>query len=568
MSSSLDAAVLPVQVPDMEPLNPDAFADAARAPSLRPNGVASAHAAAPPPLLEHELELNGQLANRIVWKALACGLVADGFGWQSGVGLNLAIYLTLVLFSAASVLRLRMGMIPRSSLRLLQLGGVFSFFLILRDSEELQFLNFVACVSCVVLAIAVAQPIPLVRVLSARVRDLVATAMRSGIVTAIGAFLLLFDLTSQTRGTKRVAMLRVVRMAVLSVGVTVAFGALLAAGDPVFRSATLWLVDWNAGTLGTHLAAIAFFSWPVAGLLWGNTAFQRTSLSPATLMHTGVTLRRVDTLAALTALNVLFAVFVATQARVLFGGQAYVLATTGLSLAEYARSGFFTLIVVAVLILSLLLAFNALLDKPGLSASKSMQRLSFSLLSLTGVVLVSAATRMVVYMNAFGASPDRMFAMTIIGALAVVMVWFAMTVLRDRPLHFAFGALVIGWSTLVVFNAANPHALIARNHLDRAGRGELFDANLIALNLSLDVVPDIVAAAEREMRAVLATPLSAVAGVSNPANSRTHACAALGPLAARLKAAKAEHWWSMWNVARWRAERALERSSQALAVCR
>lgn len=518
-------------------------------------------------LSDCEIELNGHLANRIVWKALACGLVADGFGWQQGVGLNLAVYLALVLFAAASVLKLRMGTVPKNSRRLLQLSGMFAAFLIFRDAEELQLLNVVACISCLGLAIAVAQPSPLLSVYTTRVRDIVAAAFRSGFFTALGTFSLLFDLASRTRDSKRSAMLRVLRVSALSVAVTLAFGSLLASGDPVFRNATAWLFNWNAGTMGTHIGVVALFAWPAAGLLWGNTAIRRTSLFPPMDAYPKVSLRSVDIVSALTALNVLFALFVATQARVLFGGQAYVLATTGLSLAEYARSGFFTLIFVAGLIVSLLLAFNALLDQPGLSASKSMQRLSYSLLSLTGVVLVSAAARMLVYMNAFGASPDRVFAMAVIGGLAAVLLWFAMTVLRNRPLHFALGTLAIAWSTLIVFNTANPHALIARNHLNRAARGELFDANLIALDLNLDVLPDVVAAAEREMQAVQATPLP-LAGATTATNSRTHACAALGPLAARLKATNAEARWSMWNLARWRAERALEASSPALAVCR
>jgi len=554
-----------------------AFPTASRFAPAAVHSQPPASATTPAALSDCETDLNRQLGSRIAWKALACGLVADGFAWQQGVGLNLAVYLSLILLAAASVLRLRFGTVPKASSRLLGLGAVFSFLLILRDAEELQFLNFLAGLSCLALAVAAASPSPL-GVYTARVRDVVASAIRSGINTAVATFPLLFQVASQTRSSKRSGLLHVVRVVALSVAVTGAFGALLAAGDPVFRNATQWLVRWSPNTLASHAVFVALFAWPVAGLLWGNTALSRTSRLAGSVTYPTASLRPVDVVTALTALNVLFGAFVATQARVLFGGQAYVLATTGLSLADYARSGFFTLIVVAGLVLSLLLAFNALLDKPGLSASKSMQRLSYAFLSLTGVVLVSAAARMIVYTNTFGASPDRVFALTIIGGLALVMMWFAITVLRNRPVHFAFGALAIGWSTLLAFNVANPHALVARNHLARAARGELSDMQLVASHLSADVVPLVVAAAEREMRAVQAMPIQAtpVQATSVPStvtsatatSSRTSACGALAPIAARLSAATAEHPWSTWNFARWRAARALAASSGRLAVCR
>ena len=58
---------------------------------------------------------------------------------------------------------------------------------------------------------------------------------------------------------------------------------------------------------------------------------------------------------ALTAVNVLFGLFVGMQVRWLFGGASVVNETTGLSVAAYARSGFFELVTVSALVLPLLL---------------------------------------------------------------------------------------------------------------------------------------------------------------------------------------------------------------------
>ena len=50
----------------------------------------------------------------------------------------------------------------------------------------------------------------------------------------------------------------------------------------------------------------------------------------------------------------LFALFVAVQLRVLFGGAAYVQRTTGLGYGEYARQGFVQLLAVAALTLTVI----------------------------------------------------------------------------------------------------------------------------------------------------------------------------------------------------------------------
>jgi Domain of unknown function (DUF4153) len=64
---------------------------------------------------------------------------------------------------------------------------------------------------------------------------------------------------------------------------------------------------------------------------------------------------------ALTAVDVLFLVFVLVQLRFLFGGRGLVESSVGLTYAEYARHGFFELVVVAVLVLPLVLGTDAVL---------------------------------------------------------------------------------------------------------------------------------------------------------------------------------------------------------------
>jgi hypothetical protein len=77
------------------------------------------------------------------------------------------------------------------------------------------------------------------------------------------------------------------------------------------------------------------------------------------------------------------------------------------------------------------------------------------------------------------------------GWLAVIFVWFAMTVLRGRREQFAFGAVVTAFIAIGALMAVNPDRLIARVNIEHAIAGHNFDAMYIA-SLSADAVPELI----------------------------------------------------------------------------
>jgi hypothetical protein len=187
---------------------------------------------------------------------------------------------------------------------------------------------------------------------------------------------------------------------------------------------------------------------------------------------------------ALAALNALFLAFVLVQFRYLFGGQGLLEARTHLTYAQYARHGFFELVVVAVLVLLVLLASDALLRGDGSRGALIVRCLAWCLLGLVFVVMASALQRMRLYEEAYGLTQLRIYAVGIIGWLGVVFVWFGLTVLRGRRASFALGAVLAGFAATAILNVVNPDALIARTNLDRSRVDILYVAGL-----SDDAVP-------------------------------------------------------------------------------
>ncbi len=79
----------------------------------------------------------------------------------------------------------------------------------------------------------------------------------------------------------------------------------------------------------------------------------------------------------------------------------------------------------------------------------------------------SAVERMQLYVGYFGLTTERFFALAFMGWLGVVLVWLALTVLRDWGAPFLGGSVLAGLAGLVALNVADPSAIIARTNLRR-----------------------------------------------------------------------------------------------------
>ncbi|HET7459486.1 MAG TPA: DUF4173 domain-containing protein [Gemmatimonadaceae bacterium] len=322
-------------------------------------------------------------------------------------------------------------------------------------------------------------------------------AVKSGLSAGVGVLPLLVDARidemarADASRPRRRTWPAVARGALVAAPVLLVFGALFSAADQVFARIVGEVFDIDVFRILSHLLLAGFIAWPVAGYLRGaavapiDNGFERSEgWSPKLgVIEVGVVLG---------ALDALFLLFVVVQIRYLFGGAAHVQSTAGVTYAEYARRGFFELVWVTALTLGLLLGANGALRRERPRDEIVFRALAWTLLSLLGVVMLSAMQRMRLYQSAYGLTETRFYATVCMIWLAVVLAWFAATVLRGRGTpQFAFGGLVSAWLALAVLDVANPDAIIARNNLARLERGANFDATYVS-TLSGDAVPVVV----------------------------------------------------------------------------
>ncbi|HZF38244.1 MAG TPA: DUF4173 domain-containing protein [Blastocatellia bacterium] len=469
------------------------------------------------------------------------GALGDALLRATPWGLNLFVWIAALIASVTTVLilnRIESGagrkwfVVP-----LLFFAAAISW----RDSPVLKALNLIGLVITLAMILMRSRS---VKLLAAGVTDYALSVLASLFNALAGAgYLIGGDIQwkeiPRNGWTKHLAP--VIKGLAIALPLLLIFGGLLASADAAFSNLIFRLFDWDFESLVAHCLLTAVIAWTVAGFLRGVVAGKEMEVVNGErpgILWLGVT----ETVIILGLLDILFLSFVVVQFRYFFGGAARIQAVAGLTYAEYARSGFFELVGVAALVLPLLLAAHWLLRKEKASDERIFRVLAGLQIALLFVMMVSALRRMRLYQREYGLTELRVYTTVFMGWLALIFVWFAITVLRGRRERFAFGAVVTGFLAIGALLAVNPDRLIARVNVGQAIAGRNFDAAYVA-SLSADAVPELIEAL--------------------PKLNRSQRCALASQILQTRPIAESPG-WRRWNWSRAEAARALAASEQEL----
>ena len=416
----------------------------------------------------------------LAW-AIAFGFAVDI--WTDGPpGIGYLLAATIAAIGVALVARPR----PRS-LALLVAGLVLVSFAVVRASPVLGVLNLLTSVGLFALAGAFA-----------REGNLLGTGVRAYVARALGwtrsihmaAVFLARPLGGLIPGRRR--PLVVLRALLIALPVGLAFAFLLASADPVF--ATLLrapLEQFPFGELPRHVVVVA-----AAGAAFSTLAVRSSvpiRLGRSAQPIEGGGLRPSDWVPLLATVDAVFALFVGVQLFTFFGGRRHVLSVTGLTFAEYARSGFWQMLAAATLT-GLVLAATWIGGRPAEGHRRTwFMVLASVLVGLSLVVLASAFQRLVLYETEFGYTWPRLLPHAAIVLTAALLACGLVAILSARTAWLATAALGLGLLTLVGLNVLDPEAFIAERNIARVARGYELDTVELA-SLSADAAPAIAAA--------------------------------------------------------------------------
>nr|WP_233521812.1 DUF4173 domain-containing protein [Streptomyces triticagri] len=273
----------------------------------------------------------------------------------------------------------------------------------------------------------------------------------------------------------------VLRAVVVSAVLLVVFGALFASADEAFSDLLSGLVP-DASVSDGPLRVLLFALGALLALAAAHSAGAPLSWD-SLRVRPGRPRGRLEWTLPLVVLNLLFGVFNVIQLTVLFGGYDAAL-RQGLTYADYARQGFWQLLVATLLTLVVI----ALASRWAPRARRTLVRgVLGTLCGMTLIVVASALRRLDMYVDAYGLTRLRISVMAaeiwfgvVIVLIIAAGIWGARWLPRAVVVSAAGGVLAFG--------LVSPDALIAERNVQRYRDTGYFDLQY-AKGLSADAVP-------------------------------------------------------------------------------
>lgn len=435
--------------------------------------------------------------------SLGLGIVGDFLLGNDVWGLSLPLFAGLLVLQVLLVAKFSKSQLPRETLLLLLAAFAFSLCFLWRDAPELKALNGLAFFALVGLA---AMRAPGQRPITFSVADIGFKALGMWFLFVASFCSLAFVDVKWAEAIKQRGMSgvgSVARGLIIAVPLLLIFGGLLVSADASFQAFFRQFSAFDGGAVLNHLYGVAGCMILVGGLLRQIFIEQKvfTKSAPhympyvmAPLYHPPYRSREPLRLGAmeigiiLGSLNALFGLFVIIQAPYLFGGAKHVLTTEHLSFADYARRGFFELVLVVGLAIPVLLGSHALLKAESKSSERLWRVMAVVMVSLLLVVMHSAVDRMRLYVDLYSLSTQRVYVLASLGWMALMLLWFLLTTVRGRSDRFAFGAFVALLATILGVNAINPDATVVEYNVALATPGKVIDGQYLR-SLSDDARP-------------------------------------------------------------------------------
>lgn len=476
----------------------------------------------------------------ILEAAVLLGILGDVLLRHTPWGLN------VLLFVGALVAAFLMMILRRNrdfwNVQTVSLNAALVFFAAMfawRDSAELQIFDGLAIIA--ILAILSLQTLQ-IKTQFAGILHYIIGAVWSAFSAVFSIFLLVFNdvdwkTIPQTGWSKH--LISVLRGVLIATPLLLIFGALFVAADAVFQGIIENTLNIDPDVVVGHIFFVGFFSWIIAGYLRGSLvenfaavansvvgdkddiqkpqslsvvdlndeeepkqeeepdATERKNWSwqnfDNTILPPVFTLGAVEISVILGLLNLLFLAFVIVQIPYLFGGMELVQNTPDFKLAEYARRGFGELVIVSALVLPILLVSHWLLRKDKPINENIFRVLAAIKIGLLFVIMISATQRLLLLTGnlGYGLTTIRFYPMAVMVLLALIFVWFGVTVLRGNRQRFAWGALWLTLFSLATLHVLNPDDFIARTNIRLMQQGREFDA-LYNSRLSDDAIPALI----------------------------------------------------------------------------
>lgn len=432
---------------------------------------------------------------RLLITVLLLGGAFDLLFWKAALGLNVPLFILLILLGGYAAFRQSEIIPARASLFLLGPLVFFSLGTLFRAEPLSRGLGFAVTLLFWSL---LAETYRGGRWARYGVMDHVFKAIdlfASVLVRSSEQFLGWRKTQKETTQKTKLPVGAIARGLLITVPVVGIFTALLTSADPVFYDRVVNVFDlfsfdrfFEYGLRSILILFVAFVLMGFlihAGLMSEDKKLfsERDPLIPPFLGF-------IETSIVLTGVTLLFLAFVSIQFQYFFGGDVNI-GVEGWTYSSYARRGFSELVTVGAISLVMVMGFSTLSKRENEMQKRVYSILSITILILVMVILISAYQRLTLAIAWHGYSRLRLYPkifmiwMGILFAVVVGLEWFR----RERYFMLAFLGAALGF--VITLNLVSIDTEIVRYNVQRARGGYHFNAPYLA-SLSWDAMPALV----------------------------------------------------------------------------
>lgn len=413
--------------------------------------------------------------------ALILGLAFDYLFYGKNLGISFFVFIALLAICFFMQKAYFRAAIPNSIFFLLAPLLFFAFMISVRASEELTTFNFLASFALLLLIVKEATGVKLRESLLA---DYLKTFLIPFFIFIQGILGLPKIFQRDTEAQHGSRLYPILRGIAITLPILLLFIILFTSADLVFQK---YILDLFKFDLPDDLLVRLFLVLLVSFALFGSFAYIFAGRDKPLVVprpQKKISIGHTEVYILLGSITLLFMVFILVQVRYLFGGESNI-TELGFTYAQYARRGFFELVVVAIF--TLLLAFG--LDKyaHGENGHSALFKI-LTVLLIFEVILIefSAHKRLALYEDAYGLTTARFYSHALVILLQIIFLELAYKLLAEKQEKtFLFGVFATIVFFLVSLNLINPDARIAKQNIARYHEGEKLDAYYL-VNLSVD----------------------------------------------------------------------------------
>lgn len=257
----------------------------------------------------------------------------------------------------------------------------------------------------------------------------------------------------------------IIRGLVITIPILVVFLLLFSSADLVFEKYLGKIFDFDLSEFMPRFIMVTVVTFAFIGAF--GYLFQKINIFTPHTSSPRSNIGLIEVRMLFGAVNILFLIFILVQITYLFGGE-HNITKLGFTYAEYARKGFFELIVVAMF--SFLLVFAAERHAPRLGGRHltSFKILASALILQVILIMVSSFKRLLLYENAYGFTIDRFFAHALTVGLGLIFLLLLYKIITDQKENrFVFNSFIVTILFLVGLNVFNPDLFIAKQNINQ-----------------------------------------------------------------------------------------------------